>query len=319
MKAVTLTKRLLCATLALACAALFTLAVDRAGADPVQEFNVQIKDIKADGRYALVFTTNSYDTNGKRPPIAKDGFFRFASGIRIRPEFLTKNYQCDVNAVRKALITPDGNRNYTQRLRDLAGTLRRTRSKLLPSTAKKVETCVRSQIGYGNVVADARPVFADPSPANLFIYLAKPAAKNAEVTFSVLVVLDEHGWLWKHAPLLRTFRLARPLNAYWQPSAGGRFAYRLVLPGDGAGGVRASIAEMKLTLSGLTQTKQTVKCLVRRSNRCVRSRLERKKLFWLTRPACPSSSVLRFASEVTYETGNKLTTSTDVPCPRFRA
>jgi hypothetical protein len=283
---------------ALTCAALCSLPAAPALAEPVQDFNVQLKDIQRDGRYSIVLTGNSYDTTGLRPPIVTDNALRFARGIRIRREFLTKAYQCDVDAVREALRMPDGKRTYTQRLRDLAGSLRRTRAKLRRALVKKVETCVRSQVGFGNSVADARPTFKEPTPANFFVYLSKPAAKKAEFTLTALVVLDEKGWLWKQAPLLRTFRLAMNLNAFW-PGTSGPFGYRLEMPGGGTAGIRASVAELKLTLTGLT----------RRENG--------KRLFWLTRPACPRSRNVRFQSAFTYEGGLKQTKSIEIPCPRF--
>ena len=115
----------------------------------------------------------------------------------------------------------------------------------MPATAKKLETCARAQIGEGNVIADVRPIFKEPVPANFFVYLAKPQKKGADAAFSVLVVLDENGWLWKESQTLRTFRLALTLNAFWEPTADGRFGYRFVLPGGGAGGVRASVAELQ--------------------------------------------------------------------------
>src|SRR3954468_18346475 len=115
--------RIFCATGAALCLLLAALAVP-AFAEPVQEFNVQLKDIKPDGRYVVVFTANAYDTTGEQPPLVTDNQFRVAGGIRVRPEFRTQDYQCDVNAVREALVTPDGNLTYTQRLRDLAGTLK---------------------------------------------------------------------------------------------------------------------------------------------------------------------------------------------------
>ncbi|HMS63287.1 MAG TPA: hypothetical protein PKD63_13485, partial [Solirubrobacteraceae bacterium] len=40
-----------------------------AQAAPVQEFNVQLKDVKPDGRYTIVFTANSFDTSGEPPPL----------------------------------------------------------------------------------------------------------------------------------------------------------------------------------------------------------------------------------------------------------
>lgn len=301
--------RIFCAAGAALCALLVALAVP-AFAEPVQEFNVQLKDIKPDGRYVVVFTANAYDTTGEQPPLVTDNQFRVAAGIRIRPEFRTKDYQCDVNAVREALVTPDGNLTYTQRLRDLAGTLKRTKSKLRPAIVPRVETCARAQIGSGKVAADVRPIFKELVPANFFVYLAKPKNKGAEVAFSVLVVLDENGWLYKQSPTLRTFRLALTFPAYWEPSADGRFGYRFVLPGGGAGGVRASVSELEVTLPGITQTK----CEKKKKGKCISS----KKLFWITQPTCPASGQLRFESDYVYETGFKTTKGLDLPCPRFQ-
>jgi hypothetical protein len=301
--------RTFCATGAVLCALLVALAVP-AFAEPVQEFNVQLKDIKPDGRYVVVFTANAYDTTGEQPPLVTDNQFRVAGGIRVRPEFRTKDYQCDVNAVREALVTPDGNLTYTQRLRDLAGTLKRTRSKLRPAIVPRLETCIRANIGSGKVAADVRPIFKELVPANFFVYLAKPKNKGAEIAFSVLVVLDENGWLYKQSPTLRTFRLALTFPGYWEPSADGRFGYRFVLPGGGAGGVRASVSELEVTIPGITQTK----CVKKKKGKCLSS----KKLFWITQPTCPTSGQVRFESDYVYETGFKITKGLDLPCPRFQ-
>lgn len=299
----------------LACTALCLLPATPALAEPVQDFNVQLKDIKADGGYSIVLTGNSYDTTGLRPPIVTNDTLRLAGGIRVRPEFLTKAYQCDVDAVRQVVAMPDGKRTYTQKLRDLAGTLRRTRAKLPRALAEKLETCVRSQIGFGTSVGDVRPTFAEPTPTNFAVFLSKPATKKAEATFTSVVVLDEGGWLWKQAPLLRTFRLALPLNVFWQP--GGNYGYQLVLPGGGAGSIRASVAELTMTLTGLRKTQKTFRCLSRSGGKCVKGRTERKTIFWLTRPSCPSSRNLSFRSDFTYEGGLKQTKSIQIPCPRF--
>ncbi len=289
-----------------------------AGADPVQEFNVQIKDIKPGGSYTIVFTANSFDTTGAPPPLVTDNIFRFAGGVKIRPEFLTKDYQCDVDKVREALLIPDGKLNYTQRLRDLAGSLKRTRSKMPPAMATAVETCVRAQIGEGNVVADVRPIFKEPVPANFFVYLKKPKGKGADAAFTVLVVLDENGWLWKQSATLRTFRLALGIDLYDEPSPDGRYGYKLILPGGGAGGVRASVAELRVTTPGISQIKKTLTCTKKSKGKCVKRKVSSKKLFWLTQPTCPASGQLGFESFYKYETGVTFTKAVELPCPRFQ-
>jgi hypothetical protein len=289
-----------------------------AAAEPIQEFNVQIKDIKPGGQYTVVFTANSYDTTGEPPPLVTDNIFRFAAGVRIRPEFLTKGYHCKVDSVREMLLTPDGKLGFTARLRKLAATLKRVRSKLPPAKAREVETCIRAQIGEGNVIADVRPTFDRPVPANFFVYLAKPKAKGADAAFGIIVVLDENGWLFKEAPLLRTFRLPLHIDLFDEPSSDGRYGYKLILPGGGAGGVRASVAELRVTTKGISQTKKTITCQTRSKGRCTKRKVATKKLFWLTQPTCPTSGQLGFESFYKYETGTTFTKTVDLPCPRFQ-
>ena len=62
-----------------------------AHADPVQEFNVQLKDVKPDGRYTIVFTANSFDTSGEPPPLLTSNTVSFAAGVKIKPAFLTSD------------------------------------------------------------------------------------------------------------------------------------------------------------------------------------------------------------------------------------
>ena len=52
--------------------------------DPVPKFSVQLKDVKADGRYTIVFSSNSYDTSGEQPPQVMSNLVRFAAGVSIR-------------------------------------------------------------------------------------------------------------------------------------------------------------------------------------------------------------------------------------------
>ena len=83
--------------------------------------------------------------------------------------------------------------------------------------------------------------------------------------------------------------------------------------------MRASVAELKVTLPGLTQVKKTVTCLKKSKGKCTKSKTESKKLFWISQPTCPASGQLRFESDFVYETGQKGTTGLDLPCPRFQA
>ena len=163
------------------------------------------------------------------------------------------------------------------------------------------------------MIADVRPIFKELVPANFFVYLAKPKNKGAEVAFSVLVVLDENGWLWKESPTLRTFRLALTFPAYWEPSADGRFGYRFVLPGGGAGGVRASVSELKVTLPGLTQTRRPSSASGRARANASRARPRARSSSGSRSRPVPPPGQLRFESDYVYETGFKATRGSTSP------
>ena len=179
---------------------------------------------------------------------------------------------------------------------------------------------MRSEIGEGNVIADVRPTFDRPVPANFFVYLTKPKAKGADAAFGIVVVLDENGWLFKEAPLLRTFRLPLSIDLFDEPSSDGRYGYKLILPGGGAGGVRASVAELRVTTPG-TLPDQEDRHLpdTKSKGKCVKRKVTSKKLFWLTQPTCPASGQLGFESFYKYETGTTFTKSVDLPVPALPA
>ncbi len=312
-------KRIALSSLSLAVMSLAVMSLASvASAEPVQEFNFQIKDIKPDGRYTIVFTANSYDTTGQPPPLVTANSVRFAAGVNIRPEFLKRDYQCNVEKVRDALLAPEPGMSFTKRLSNLAATLKRTRKQLRPGLAPGVETCIRAQVGKGTVLADARPSFPDPVPANLFVYLAKPTAKGAAAALGVLVVLDENSTTVKASPILATLRLVFTVNLFNDPSADGRYGYRLELPGGGAAGVRVSVAELRVTTPGISQIKKTVTCRKKKRGKCTKRNVTTKKLFWLTQPTCPATGQLGFEAFYQYETGLTSTTAAQLPCPRFQ-
>ncbi len=308
-------KRIFATTVVLALLGLASVA----HAEPVQEFNFQIKNIKKDGRYTLVFRSNSFDTTGEPPPLVTDNTVRLAAGVKIRREFLKKDYQCKADNVRDALLAPDGNRSYTKRLTNLAATLKRTRKRIRKGLERGVKTCIRAQVGRGRVLADVRPTFADPAAADLFLYLAKPTKKGAVAAMGVLVVLDENSIFVKNNPFFKTLRLTFTVNIFNDPTPDGRFGYRLDLPGGGAAGVRVSLAEVEVTTPGITRVKRTVKCLRRKKGKCVKKKvLKKQNIFWITEPTCPASSLLDFEAFYKYETGQETTKTAQLPCPRFK-
>jgi hypothetical protein len=297
--------------------ALLTLA-PAAQAEPVQQFSIGLTDIKPGGRFTVVFRANSFDTTGAPPPLVTENTVRMAKGLTIRKEFLNKDYWCRPDKLALALIAQDPGKRYTERLSNLAATLKRTRTKLRPGLEPFVKTCIRSQVGRGTVLADARPAFDDPAPANFFLYLAKPKAKNAVAGLGVLVVLAEDSPFYKNNPFLQTLRLDFLIDIFDEPTPDGRFGYKLVLPGGGAGGVRVSLAELEAKTTGLSKDQKRVTCLTKRKGRCVKRKVSTKKLFWLTQPACPATGQLPFESFYKYETGLTTTLGTQLPCPRFQ-
>lgn len=288
-----------------------------AQAEPVQEFNVQLKNVKPDGRYSIVFTANSFDTTGEPPPLLTSNVVRFAAGVQIRRQFGTRTYQCDVVKLRDALLSVMEGGYFFKRLDNLPATYKRIKGRLEPAARKVTETCIRAQIGAGSVVVDARTLgIGDPIPAKLYLYLTKPQAKGAEASFGIFAVLDESAPAVKALGSIGTLKLVFATDLYNEPTADGLFGYRMVLPTGS--GLRISVAELKVTTPGITQTTVKTTCLTRRKGKCVKSKSTTSRLFWLTQPTCPASGQVTFRSTYGYETGLVTDKTIQVPCPRFQ-
>lgn len=288
-----------------------------AQAEPVQEFNVQLKDIRPDGRYTIVFTANSFDTSGEPPPLLTSNTVRFAAGVGIRREFLGKDYRCDVARLRDALLAAQEPGYFYKRLDNLPATYKRVKDRMTVESRRFTETCIRSSIGAGSVVVDARTVgIPDPIPAKLYLYLSKPQAKGAFASFGIFAVLDESQASVRALGSLSTLKLVFATDLYNEPSADGLFGYKMVLPTGS--GLRISVAELKVTTPGITKTSVRKTCLTRRKGRCVKSKTTTSRRFWLTRPTCPSTGQVTFRSDYGYETGLATEKTIQVPCPRFQ-
>ncbi len=306
-------KRILVSALLLA---LFSSAAV-AQAAPVQEFNVQLKDVKPDGRYTIVFTANSFDTSGEPPPLLTSNTVRFAAGVNIRKEFMTSAYKCDVGLLRDLLIGASESGYFFKRLDNLPATYKRIKARLTPESRKVIETCIRSQIGSGSVVVDARTVgLPDPLPAKLYLYLSKPQAKGAFASFGIFAVLDEANPAIQALGSLSTLKLVFSTDLFNEPSADGLYGVKMVLPTGS--GLRISVAELKVTTPGVTKTTVKKTCVTKRKGRCVKSTSKVSRLFWLTQPTCPASGQVTFRSDYGYETGLATERTIQVPCPRFQ-
>ncbi len=294
-----------------------------AGAAPVNDFNLQIKNIKRGGGYTIVFSANAYDTTGQQPPQVTSSSLRLASGVTIRRQFLSGRYRCDVSRMRDVLLeNPEPARARSARFADPAATLKRIRRRLTRAEVAIVETCVRARIGQGVAVADTRPFIADPIPAKLTLYLSKATEKRAIASLGVLAALDESSKAYRAKRLLRLLGpLSFHANVFNEPSADGLYGYRLALPTPPSRlvlDIKMSLAEVRVTAPGLTEKKRVVTCVRSARGRCLGKKVTTKRTFWLTQPKCPATSRLGFETSYAYETGLRMTKKLQVPCPRFR-
>ena len=220
------------------------------------------------------------------------------------------------------LENPERSPVRSARFADLAATLGRIRDELTPAEVAIVERCIRAQIGQGVVTADTRPYIADPVPAKLTLYLSKATEKGAIASIGVLAVLDESSKPYREKRLLRL--LGPPAfyaNIFNEPSADGRYGYRIALPTPPTGlvlDVKISLAEVSVTVPGLTGETKVVSCARPAGGRCRKRKVATHRTFWLTQPRCPATSQLGFEASYTYATGLQVTKKLEVPCPRFQ-
>ena len=69
-------------------------------------------------------------------------------------------------------------------------------------------------------------------------------------------MLAEDSDFYKNNTFLQTLRLTFIVNIFDDPTADGRFGYRLQLPGGGTAGVRVSLAELKVTTPGSPRSRR---------------------------------------------------------------
>ena len=131
-------------------------------------------------------------------------------------------------------------------------------------------------------------------------------------------MLDENGWLFKEAPLLRTFRLPLHIDLFDEPSR----RWEVRLQADPARRrrrrVRASVAELRVDDARHLAGQEDRHVPVQEEGQVREEEDDEQKLFWLTQPTCPASGQLGFESFYKYETGATFTKSVDAPVPRFQ-
>jgi hypothetical protein len=277
-------RRILLATVALAA---FAVAAS-VQAEPVQEFSFELKNVKTDGRFTVVYTQRSYDTTGVVPTQPNEFHLRLPAGAKLRKEFLTKRVFCDVKK------------------------LDRTRDP---------RSCRRSQVGTGRVLVDARPFITDQIPADLWLFLAKGTVRKAVASLAILGKQDQSAPVVRNIPVVRDFRAPIVfMNLFDEPTKDGRYGYKLAFGNSPNGGGAASfyIAETHVVNRGFTLEKRRAICLMARRGRCVRKKVQRRKLFWFTPPRCPASGKVSFEAFFGYQSLPDIVKTTELSCPHFR-
>jgi hypothetical protein len=309
-------KRILVALAALA----VLVPISIAQAEPVQEFSFQLRDVKRDGRFTVIFTSRTYDTTGGVPPVLKQNFIRIPVGAIFRKQFLNRKYYCDGSKLLDSLrLNPEPNVKFYRRMENLKALARKLRR--FPSERKNVrniETCIKSKVAQGNVQVDARPFINELIPARIYLFFGKGTAPGAKASFQIIGVPDEDAAVVRNIPVVRDTRVALAANWFDEPTEG-KYGYKLVLPVGPIQGVNISVAEVKVTTKGLTIKKKKSTCQRRRGGRCVKRKVKRSNIFWFTEPKCPSSGKLSFLAFYGYDDPQPdITKTVELPCPKFR-
>jgi hypothetical protein len=314
-------KRILVAAAVLA----VLVPISIAQANVVQEFSFQLKDVKPDGRFTVVFTSRTFDDSGGIPPVLKENYLRLPAGAKIPTDFLKKKYFCNGEKLLATLqANPQQNVFFFKRvenLKPLIATLKKSKLASDRKALKNVETCQRVLIGKGSVQVDARPLLSELIPAKIYLFFGKGTQKDAIASFSILGVPDETSPVVRDNPTVRNTRVAVAANFFNDPTSDGKYGYRLQLPAGPVAGINISIAEVNVTTKGLTITKKKTKCLKRRHGKCVKKKVKTTNLFWFTQPACPASSgKLSFLAFYGYDDPlPDITRTIELPCPKFKA
>jgi hypothetical protein len=280
----------------------------------VQQFNFTLKDIRSDGRYTVVFESRSFDDQGAIPAPLNENTIRIPKGATIRKEFLNKRYYCPLKKLVDQIRVekPRAVRFVDFLNKKLKG------KKTPPKNSKNiVSVCRFARIGSGEVLVDARP-FADPLiPANLAMFLGKPTAPGAVASFVVVGIPDERAAIVRDNPTIRETYPVVNVNFFNQPSADGKYGYKVVLPTGPINGINISVERLKVTMPAFTLTKKKVTCAKRSGGKCKKRKVKKSRTFMWTKPDCPPSGKISFEAFYGYATEADETKTIEIPCPKF--
>ena len=289
-------------------------------ADPVQEFSFQVKDIKPGGRFTVIYSSRTYDSSGGIPPVVRENYLRLPLGAVVRKEFLEKKYYCDAGKLIKDLqAAPEQSMQFARRVDKLAATIKRIRSRLDQKALRNAETCSRSRLGEGTAQLDARPLFDELIPSVFYVFLGKGTQPGAVASMQIIGMPDENSGVVKRLPInVQQTRVALVVNFSNEPTEG-KYGYKAVLPTGRIAGVNVSIAAVRAVFRGITLKKKKVTCIKRNRGQCVRKRVKKTTVFWVTTPRCPPSGKLSFLGFYGYDDPiPDITRTVELSCPSFR-
>jgi hypothetical protein len=295
------------------------LPIAIAQADPIQEFSFQLKDVKKDGRFTVVFRSRTYDTTGGQPPALTSNYLRLPDGAKFNRTFLSKRYYCDADKLLKDLqAAPETNMPFYKRVDKLKATLKRIKSRLSKASIKNVQVCAGAEVGRGSVDVDARPLFNELIPAKIYLYFSKGTDPGSLASFGILGIPDETAQIVKDNPIIATTRVVAHTNWFNDPTPDGVYGYKLVLPVAPVTGLRITITRVDVTTKGLSLVKKKKSCAKKRHGKCVKKKVKKTVKFWFTPPTCPASGQLSFQAFYAYETGLESTKTIQLSCPNFK-
>jgi hypothetical protein len=295
------------------------IPVGIAQADAVQEFSYQIKDVKKDGQFTVVFSSRTYDSSGGIPPVLRENYQRIPAGSEIPKEFRNKKYYCNADKLLKDLqAAPESNIPFARRVDKLSATIKRTRSRLDAKAFKNATVCAGARIGEGTAQIDARPLFDELIPSVFYMFFGKAAQPGAVASIQILGMPDEKSAVVKKLPTtIQQTRVPLVLSFFSEPTEG-KYGYKLVLPTGPIAGINISIAEVRAIVRGLTIVKKKKSCAKRKRGKCVKKKVKKTTKFWFTRPPCPPSGKLSFLSYYGYDDPQPdITKLVELPCPNF--
>ncbi|MEX0993597.1 MAG: hypothetical protein WDZ37_06340 [Solirubrobacterales bacterium] len=251
----------------LAAIALTVLAMaPTAPAQTVGEFGVALKDFKPSyGGYTAVLDARVYDSAGAAPSQLATAQIRLPRGAKIREHYVYGKFICNT-VVLEVYMNPN--------------------------------TCRDSQFATGTMVLDARPGLAEPISTNIYLFLGAvnidEVGQGAIARVAVFVAGTS------------AFRSQVLYGTLFRDS--GPYSYRLVLPAvvtPLTAGLRLSLAELHLTVTGLKVTKPAT------------GRHSARKVFWTSLPRCDKNGEISFGVDFRFSGAATIPAQRAVKCSKF--